>query len=187
MLNNMGLGKDFTRAIANQVIIDANKNANRSIHNEHENLIPIRVINNTNFYYIRENRNTSYDEAIQVLKSEGFIVNLKLANLAIPIIIFIFTLWPNFISSTIFIIVGILKITKKNTLYWKYNKVSTYVTDRRYKSGVRHDGFYNEKVKLLMPANYTEKQEYKKRGYLYIGLGLIQLFISIIMLFIFQK
>lgn len=69
---------------------------------------------------------------------------------------------------------------KKNVLFWKIKKVSTYTNDRRYKSGMRHTGFINEKVKIKIGCTENEANLYKKKGNAYMIISVLVFALSLI-------
>lgn len=133
-----------------------------------------------NKYTDRHHRDLSEQEARSTLINNGFMPR-KLKNNGIVVICFIFSFLLMGLGPIIYFWNGILKLIRNTTLFRKNIKKPTYVRDRRYRTGVRQEGYYLDKVKVRMPATEIERISYKNRGVLYLILGSIQLSILLVL------
>lgn len=133
-----------------------------------------------NKYTDRQHRDLSEQEARSTLINNGFMPR-KLKNNGIVVVCFILSFLLMGLGPIIYFWNGIIKLMRNTTLFRKSIKKPTYVRDRRYRTGVRHEGYYLDKVKLRMPATENERISYKNRGVLYLILGAIQLSILLIL------
>ena len=166
----MGIGKVFINSMVSQIGRDTGKVITNSVYGD-AHATPIRRVGSEVF---RNNGDPiTYEEALNVIKTEGYEKDLKLLH---PIWFFLLTILlfflPVFVPQAILVISGILKLFRKDTVFFKKERVAKYVPDRRYRSGARLAGYSDERIELKMPASNDDKKKYRIRGFIYIMIGL---------------
>ncbi|MCK6144816.1 hypothetical protein [Prevotella intermedia] len=152
------LGKGLIRSAVNQVGRDAGKVISNQLYgNAHST--SHRIVNNNDTFI--SDKSESVGEYIKEQTAAGVVWRIIFA--------FIF----NFIGGPILIIYGLKKKSKANFVsIYKYEEVATYVRDRRFKTGVRHDGYITVKKKCYALADEYTINRNRRIANIYIWSGI---------------
>ena len=168
------LAKGFVRSAVNQVGRDGGKVISNKLYGNNHST-PIRSANNSNLLY--EERN---NENIQLTKQ-----NISPSIMKYLFISFLsFAFFP--LGTAILLINGLIKINQKDIKAYYYKKIAVYAKDRRYKRGVRFEGYQEQKVTTQIKASEEEIKELKKVGIVYIAIS-ISIFLVFTLIIITSK
>lgn len=178
----VNLGKGFIRSAVNQVGRDGGKVISNNLYgNAHSTPIRNICINSTNQYFDEiTNEIVSPNELRERAGAEGFKPVVFRNKTIVKIICYILILPFSFLflPAIGLFIWGIRRLTKKYVYMKKTVTTANYVTDRRYKTGRRLNGYSNEDIAIKVPANSYERSALMKAGLIYIALSLFSFYIG---------
>ena len=193
------LGKGFVRSAVNQVGRDTGRVISNSIYGD-LHATPVRHVyrNNKDNYYNETGQPISDYELRSIIIEEGY--NPVFLKYGIPFKVCLFILgclhfsmfyFVNIFFAVIPVIwlfcIGVKKTLSNKIKYSKYENFPQYAPDRRYKTGLRFEGYSRRKVTFKIIANKQEKEKRKKIGYIYICLSGFMILVSIPIIFLLEK
>lgn len=178
----VNLGKGFIRSAVNQVGRDGGRVISNKIYGD-AHATPIRgvALNNQNKYFDEITQEEINPEELRKrCEEEGFKPSICKYGITIKVIWYLIALmfsWA-FIPSIVLFIKAFKKINQKSVYMRKAVTVANYVSDRRYKSGQRLNGYSSEAIEIKVPANIREKKSSTFVGITYIILSAILFYIG---------
>lgn len=186
------LGKGFVRSAVNQVGRDGGKVISNQLYgNAHST--PIRGIGMTDkneYINIENGEFVSPDELRNKAIEEGFKCSACKYSTATKIMWYILFLFfasilfgslplLGIIPYIILFVIGIRKIFQKHIYMRKTETITTFTSDKRYKTGNRISGQSESQIELKVPISRKEKGITMKIGLLYILLSFFSLYVGI--------
>ena len=174
------LGKGFIRSAVNQVGRDSGKVVSNSIYGD-KHSVPIR---NTGSKYSGRYIQGNID--VEINRENGYVYVCKnsTSKKVLWYILALLFAQPFFIFIMLYLLyVGIKKKKQEFVYVKKLVPVPLYVSDRRYRDGVRFWGYDESFVSKTIPAEESDKAILKKVGNTYIVIAIISLVIESIWLF----
>lgn len=154
------LAKGFVRSAVNQVGRDGGRVISNHLYgNAHST--PIRSSANGEMFYQ------------DTVKEYPLIKENLIPSVAKYIFIGISGILFTPLSSIIILVLGLRKMQQNTIKAYYFKDVATYVSDRRYKRGVRYNGNITTKIHITINANDNEKKEIKTVGRNYIIIAAI--------------
>lgn len=187
------LAKGFIRSAVNQVGRDGGKVISNKLYgNRHSTPIHNVTVENGVFYNEQTNQPLSYIELRKKISTEGYKTSYSVSGMGIIMKVWAYIL--GIICSSIFyslnhiliiipsilmiLFVITLKLLMPNISVIKYDYVSTYTQDRRYKSGRRNTGTQRIKSTFQIPATEEEKKVIRAISVVYILLAIAMPFLG---------
>jgi len=183
------LFKTFTKAVVWQVGKDTGRLVSNSLYGD-KHATPIRHIGKSGeeelFFIVGERENKveiSADEYRAMKEADGWkvqylflgdSVGMNIWGWFLKIILFLicFPLSAIFIGIIPPLWMSIAKFRKKNIKMYKNELMESYTQDRRYRSGMRFNGYSMQKNEIIMPVNQKDKRILMIYGFIYLVVSL---------------
>lgn len=179
------LTKGFIRSTVNQVGRDGGRVISNQIYGD-KHSIPIRNVGTSDSSILHDVdiQEVSDDVLRSQLLEEGYKPRYckfhPVTKVVWYIVSWIVNIMPiiGFVPPIIIFIIGINKCFSKQVVYEKKVQVSSFVPDRRYKTGRRLAGYVEDTVKAKLNARKEDRIKNIKIGLFYIAIAIFTIIIS---------